>query len=116
MLFRSDRKSTRLNSSHTIISYAVFCLKKKIEKNLVAQYVKPDCWSAFLFSSHLPHLTPPPAPIVITHANVSFFFLMIRRPPRSTLFPYTTLFRSYGDHRDLHSLPTRRSSDLGGRR
>src|SRR5713226_10019726 len=28
-----------------------------------------------------------------------FFFLMIRRPPRSTLFPYTTLFRSPGlDH------------------
>src|SRR5690242_21615685 len=28
-----------------------------------------------------------------------FFFLMIRRPPRSTLFPYTTLFRS---HRNWH--------------
>src|SRR5258705_13135219 len=27
-------------------------------------------------------------------ANICFFFLMIRRPPRSTLFPYTTLFRS----------------------
>src|SRR5207342_3855697 len=27
-------------------------------------------------------------------ALASFFFLMIRRPPRSTLFPYTTLFRS----------------------
>src|SRR5439155_24712758 len=26
--------------------------------------------------------------------HFSFFFLMIRRPPRSTLFPYTTLFRS----------------------
>src|SRR2546430_9943618 len=26
---------------------------------------------------------------------IYFFFLMIRRPPRSTLFPYTTLFRSY---------------------
>src|SRR5260370_39020940 len=26
-----------------------------------------------------------------------FFFLMIRRPPRSTLFPYTTLFRSIGE-------------------
>src|SRR3712207_8266612 len=26
-----------------------------------------------------------------------FFFLMIRRPPRSTLFPYTTLFRSLAD-------------------
>src|SRR5256884_9365355 len=28
------------------------------------------------------------------YANIFFFFLMIRRPPRSTLFPYTTLFRS----------------------
>src|SRR5437588_7262231 len=28
---REDRKSTRLNSSHTVISYAVFCLKKKKE-------------------------------------------------------------------------------------
>src|SRR3712207_7701362 len=28
-----------------------------------------------------------------------FFFLMIRRPPRSTLFPYTTLFRSPADRR-----------------
>src|SRR2546429_9498106 len=27
----------------------------------------------------------------------AFFFLMIRRPPRSTLFPYTTLFRSHLD-------------------
>src|SRR5471030_3461408 len=26
---------------------------------------------------------------------ITFFFLMIRRPPRSTLFPYTTLFRSW---------------------
>src|SRR2546427_4737539 len=32
----------------------------------------------------LPEITP----------VLSFFFLMIRRPPRSTLFPYTTLFRS----------------------
>src|SRR4051812_49994308 len=29
---------------------------------------------------------------------------MIRRPPRSTLFPYTTLFRSLGDHRAPHRL------------
>src|SRR2546430_4649842 len=40
-----------------------------------------------------------------SRTTISFFFLMIRRPPRSTLFPYTTLFRSYnrvaaitGDH------------------
>src|SRR5260221_7917582 len=31
----SDRKSTRLNSSHTVISYAVFCLKKKKESKSV---------------------------------------------------------------------------------
>src|SRR5258707_6052669 len=31
------------------------------------------------------------------HTNSYFFFLMIRRPPRSTLFPYTTLFRSITD-------------------
>src|SRR5437867_5040026 len=30
-----DRKSTRLNSSHRTISYAVFCLKKKIIRNLI---------------------------------------------------------------------------------
>src|SRR6266516_6197486 len=29
-------------------------------------------------------------------SGMCFFFLMIRRPPRSTLFPYTTLFRSAG--------------------
>src|SRR5216684_7669961 len=31
---------------------------------------------------------------VAIHIFAYFFFLMIRRPPRSTLFPYTTLFRS----------------------
>src|SRR5262245_66600493 len=42
------------------------------------------------------------------------FFLMIRRPPRSTLFPYTTLFRSIGEeelgiaHRQ-HAIPQRRA-------
>src|SRR5256885_13057913 len=31
---------------------------------------------------------------MLAHSCICFFFLMIRRPPRSTLFPYTTLFRS----------------------
>src|SRR2546430_5067823 len=35
-----DRKSTRLNSSHSQISYAVFCLKKK--KPVLAHYYPPD--------------------------------------------------------------------------
>src|SRR5438034_4642457 len=37
----------------------------------------------------------------------SFFFLMIPRPPRSTLFPYTTLFRSGDGVQDTISIPTR---------
>src|SRR3712207_7428257 len=40
----------------------------------------------------------------------TFFFLMIRRPPRSTLFPYTTLFRS--EHR---ARPRRGDRDQGAR-
>src|ERR1039457_7306858 len=32
--------------------------------------------------------------VALSLCHVCFFFLMIRRPPRSTLFPYTTLFRS----------------------
>src|SRR5256885_3062408 len=35
-IWRSDRKSTRLNSSHLVISYAVFCLKKKKTKTAAA--------------------------------------------------------------------------------
>src|SRR3712207_7194356 len=40
-----------------------------------------------------------------------FFFLMIRRPPRSTLFPYTTLFRSRAGRRHRAGL-----AGAGGRR
>src|SRR5437667_1516294 len=38
-----------------------------------------------------------------------FFFLMIRRPPRSTLFPYTTLFRSSDPARVHLQIPTHRT-------
>src|SRR5215204_3228570 len=83
-----DRKSTRLNSSHTVISYAVFCLKKK-KINLISNQHKQNDTQIILrfvniFGGH-------------EYARMDcrfFFFLMIRRPPRSTLFPYTTLFRS----------------------
>src|SRR5260221_6309751 len=39
----ADRKSTRLNSSHTVISYAVFCLKKK--KNSIVQLHEDALWT-----------------------------------------------------------------------
>src|SRR5258708_13147228 len=46
------------------------------------------------------------------HDSFCFFFLMIRRPPRSTLFPYTTLFRSHGDVVATGAVDT--PQDLGG--
>src|SRR6266508_2726399 len=95
----SDRKSTRLNSSHVAISYAVFCLKKKkktlsfpypfrprgagIKRRLDIIIIEPQQRSA---SNTLLRLK--------AYVLRFVFFLMIRRPPRSTLFPYTTLFRS----------------------
>src|SRR5947208_15809486 len=36
--------------------------------------------------------------VFLIHFLAVLFFLMLRRPPRSTLFPYTTLFRSRGQH------------------
>src|SRR5690554_7052053 len=52
-------------------------------------------------------------------AYVIFFFLMIRRPPRSTLFPYTTLFRSgneaKGSSCGLRSPVQCESTNYGGR-
>src|SRR3712207_6905413 len=49
--FERDRKSTRLNSSHANISYAVFCLKKKKIENsrntkCADQRVSPICWAS----------------------------------------------------------------------
>src|ERR1039457_3027600 len=95
-----DRKSTRLNSSHLVISYAVFCLKKK----------KPDTLASDDRAAQAATHNPLSAvhSVVLLLARLRFrrrrlagpyrrafvFFLMIRRPPRSTLFPYTTLFRS----------------------
>src|SRR5476649_50723 len=77
-----DRKSTRLNSSHTVISYAVFCLKKKKNTSICLLLLGSALCVPILISNRL------------QFGLWSFFFLMIRRPPRSTLFPYTTLFRS----------------------
>src|ERR1039457_616074 len=98
----TDRKSTRLNSSHLVISYAVFCLKKK-KKNTKTNLVEVcTCYcSTHIIACH------PDESLDLSRVDLHsssffsakitfsfFFFLMIRRPPRSTLFPYTTLFRS----------------------
>src|SRR3712207_8555587 len=60
---------------------------------------------------------------IILFCPIIFFFLMIRRPPRSTLFPYTTLFRSaaleerpgngFGDENHTHTGPGGGGDDNG---
>src|SRR3712207_7437191 len=45
---------------------------------------------------------------------ILFFFLMIRRPPRSTLFPYTTLFRSVVDPHDRDGLRLQLVAEIVG--
>src|SRR5437667_5990044 len=54
----TDRKSTRLNSSHITISYAVFCLKKKKQNNYNTSYPKT-------------HHTDTQTPAAITYRNAS---------------------------------------------
>src|SRR5437870_6671740 len=46
--------------------------------------------------------------LCLCHSVCLFFFLMIRRPPRSTLFPYTTLFRS-----EMRKLIVDRTAEVG---
>src|ERR1022692_1993571 len=96
-----DRKSTRLNS-HLVISYAGFCLKKKknywafVIQSLAVGFLACVTWE---LSAPCARVRSSPSlhaqrPAYYGHGDdLFFFFLMIRRPPRSTLFPYTTLFR-----------------------
>src|SRR5438034_11555010 len=52
---------------------------------------------------------------VVFSVLLLFSFLMIRRPPRSTLFPYTTLFRSLAPGLDARLRPPHRRLDEGRR-
>src|SRR5260363_370532 len=97
----ADRKSTRLNSSHQISSYAVFCLKQKLVFRVFGLYRGMWVFASLPDLLRLGKAVLTGALLMIIGAVLFqpapaiplFFFLMIRRPPRSTLFPYTTLFR-----------------------
>src|SRR5216683_2684979 len=98
---RRDRKSTRLNSSHDQTSYAVFCLKKKkrLERGGMGGGARGGdrparqelaAGEGARLRRRLHRVERP----LGARRRLPFFFLRLRRPPRSTLFPYTTLFRS----------------------
>src|ERR1022692_969426 len=113
--WRIDRKSTRLNSSHLVISYAVFCLKKKKKKSITRDHSGVTYIRSYIERATAVTFTRLPSHYRAPNSNSSrifsflsfFFFLMIRRPPRSTLFPYTTLFRSQKGALLFHN-PTRK--------
>src|SRR5574337_144480 len=94
-----DRKSTRLNSSHHSISYAVFCSGADMQATFQTRIAGKDPGENTAGGDG-----GMPAGldwVALVRRSKPLFFLMIRRPPRSTLFPYTTLFRSRGT-RNLH--------------
>src|SRR6266852_2991956 len=99
----SDRKSTRLNSSHGSISYAVFCLKKKKNTPVVTALQS----TIILITDRREQWARDPAGHEI-HELVA----NIDGVPGYKRFTVAFFFYGYGDHRDLHSFPTRRSSDL----
>src|SRR6202522_3720393 len=95
-----DRKSTRLNSSHLRMSYAVFCLKKNGE----SQYVQTARLErvAHYLNSYLTltlcvclrgESQELEDAALERGAHFVTFFLRLRRPPKSTLFPYRPLSR-----------------------
>src|ERR1043165_9530534 len=82
---RSEEHTSELQS-RGLISYAVFCLKKKTAAPIGQFYSirrPPPLLGKQLIQAFLARIL-----------GIRLFFLMIRRPPRSPLFPYTTLFRS----------------------
>src|SRR3989337_502642 len=94
-----DRKSTRLNSSHGSISYAVFCLKKKKKKTKKRQITHKHRIISWSTHRHLRphHMSPTPVSFVSFPFSYFFFFFFFFNDTATTeiyTFPYTTLFRS----------------------
>src|SRR5437660_1030494 len=152
-----DRKSTRLNSSHVAISYAVFCLSRahralhsfptRRSSDLSHRIANPDAFprvlvfdkwtgnsdgrqavfvqrqgqrayrAVFIDQGHCFNAGEWNFPDMLVRSeehtselqsrgHLVCRLLLVPRPPSSTLFPYTTLFRSVSPHREPRCLST----------
>src|SRR5256885_2704709 len=81
---RRDRKSTRLNSSHLVISYAVFCLKKKTHAAVQTPHAPPLRAAPAHRATSVPGMRPPPSPAGFRR-DVVPSDLAAARPPRDAL-------------------------------
>src|SRR6266478_3076898 len=84
---RSEEHTSELQSQSNLVCRLLLEKKNKQKKQRIAEMNKTQNWL-------LRSLGPLASLVFDVFRILFFFFLMIRRPPRSTLFPYTTLFRS----------------------
>src|SRR5215510_10774202 len=88
---RSEEHTSELQSRGHLVCRLLLEKKKNSDQKPICKVAPTDLAYVIYTSGY----TCKPKGVEIEHgALVNFFFLMIRRPPRSTLFPYTTLFRS----------------------
>src|SRR3954466_9634618 len=96
---RIDRKSTRLNSSHTIISYAVFCLKKRTRRISACPPLSRRAgprrwrfrWRLVGCETARPEAVERSVAAGRGPVGRVLFFLLHRAPPISTFFPHSPL-------------------------
>src|SRR6266496_3825838 len=95
---RSEEHTSELQSRRDLVC-RLLLEKKKVELvhfNLTSEASIPPFKEAIALLEHRelgPKGVFEPLNPYVSRYKLNFFFLMIRRPPRSTLFPYTTLFR-----------------------
>src|SRR6266511_621123 len=97
---RSEEHTSELQSREKLVCRLLLEKKKKAAPPSTPRMLALGAASRRVVSGSVPRQTDDPSrasirlELPVAHSLLLFFFLMIRRPPRSTLFPYTTLFRS----------------------
>src|SRR3954463_2912350 len=105
--WRSEEHTSELQSHDNIVCRLLLekkkrdrrCAQPQPEARQTAARARRSAPSACRARATAPTRVVGPTPPSLTPL---FFFLMIRRPPRSTLFPYTTLFRSHTSELQSH--------------